>query len=202
MAIMAAVQTEVPELWAGTRTDTSTQEHPFGNMTSFGKWDRMDGQHGLQNTIKLALDTKIPQLVEQMENQSVSTFHFRQVILALLHDAHRFWIALAHEISDIYQTILVQTYGSRSHSTEEKSQVWRVTTTFLDVYTTLIARARYCARGVTPDMDPQEANALMLWAVYSPTEFTSSFRPGFGSTLWCIRRFSFGCLKRRPVDMR
>jgi hypothetical protein len=34
MTIMAAAHSEVPSIWAGTRTDTLTTEHPFGAMAT------------------------------------------------------------------------------------------------------------------------------------------------------------------------
>lgn len=165
MTIMAAAHSEVPSIWAGTRTDTTTTEHPFGAMATPDMWDRGDGQHGLVNTIKLALESKVPQLVQQIDNTLGNFPRARQVCSTLLADAHLQWKSLSAAITDMYQHILVQTYGSRAHTTDERLGVWKVVTTMLDQYTRAAAKARYCARSVTAETDPLEANLDMLWGV-------------------------------------
>jgi hypothetical protein len=74
MTAMAAMNTEIPAQFAG-KTCTNC-DHLFGALQTYDDWDRNDGQLRVKNTIRMALQSKVPQLDQQILNLSSTISSF------------------------------------------------------------------------------------------------------------------------------
>lgn len=106
-------------------------------------------------------------------------------------------------MSDIYTNLVTLTYGNGTDSAEEKHQVWSVVTMFLNVFCTAMAKARFCAPAVTPEMDLVEANSLMLWAVLRSHHVTRSLiLLAIMTILTSTQSCKLGSFRTRPAVTR
>ena len=112
------MNTEIPALLAGK--GCASCDHPFGALQTFDDWDKNDGQQGVKNMARIALQTKVPQLEQQIANSFSHHVTIQALVRHLLADADQAFYSVSQVISKIYPELITQMYGNGTHTTEEK----------------------------------------------------------------------------------
>ena len=160
---LASAATGVPEVLAGSDT-TSSLDHPFHAMKTYDQWDSQDGFNGTKPSIQEALDQKVTEILRGIQQTYGDKPDVEDVLTGMVDKANKAWLDFAREVDSIYTNYLIQTFGSRVHTKDEKAQVWKIVITFVDVYWEEVARARVEARTVSHTTEPEKANVLMMWS--------------------------------------
>ena len=160
---LASAATGVPEVLAGSDS-TASLDHPFHAMKTYDMWDSQDGFNGTKPSIQAALDQKVTEILRGIQQTYGDKPDVEDVLTGMVDKANKAWLDFAREVDSIYTNYLIQTFGSRVHTKEEKAQVWKIVITFVDVYWEEVAKARVEARTVSHTTEPEKANVLMLWS--------------------------------------